>query len=788
MAGEACLTLERIEALAAGDAPGAVESEHLTTCDACRETLEGVKADNALFASAMGAVEVSSSVDRTADAPAGYEFIEEIHRGAQGVVYLAEQIAAKRRVAVKLTLRGAFASMRQRARFDREVELAASLKHPSIVTVYESGGTPSGGRYMAMEYVDGLPLDRWFETRGRAPREVASVIADLADALDAAHLRGVIHRDLKPSNILVTTEGTPKVVDFGIAKGVLGDQEAQTLQGEFVGTLAYAAPEQVTGEPDAVDVRADVYALGALLYEGLTGERPVKLEGSLATSVRAIQQSDPVVPSVSAPDVSADLDAIALRALEKDPRDRYQSARELRDELQRYRSGDAVLARSDDAWYRAKKWARKRRKRIAAAAVAIFALGVTGGLVLAQRAAEAEARLASAQAAVEQAERTKFTDSLEEAMKALDTETSNESVRTLEEFLAILADQFESRIPESPELEANLRTWIGIALTRESDFDDAERQLTRALQRWTDATDSSSPEVAQAKHNLARLYWKSSEYAKAEPLYREALQTRRALGDEHALDAARTAHHLASTLQRLGRFDESVALYEEALAARRELLSPDDPAVANTLNGLGECYGDQRRFDEALVRYQESQRIITAAVGPDDWRTASAAANVGRCLIELGRPDEATSFLQRADEINREWWPADDPRVLRTQLALAWAAGDASRFSTHLEAFIARLGAQHLEVTESRLVHAELLLADREWDAALDAARRAGNALEGQGGEWRIGHAHVIAAEALDGLGRNDESEKERILAGEVFERTLAEDDPLRQRAGVASR
>ncbi len=778
---ETCLTLERVEALAAGDPPTADEDGHLSTCDACRETLDGVRADNALFASALGAIDMSPVLDRSDDAPAGYEFIEEIHRGAQGVVYLAEQIAAKRRVAVKLTLRGAFASMRQRARFDREVELAASLKHPSIVTVYESGGTPSGGRYMAMEYVEGLPLDLWFESRRREPRVVAQVMADLADALDAAHRRGVIHRDLKPSNVLVTPEGTPKVVDFGIAKGVLGEQDAQTLQGEFVGTLAYAAPEQVSGEPDAVDTRADVYALGALLYEGLTGERPVKLSGSLATSVRAIQQQEPVMPSVSAPGVNADLDAIALRALEKDPRDRYQSARELRDELHRYLSGEAVHARSDDVWYRAKKWARKRRKRIAVAAIVLTVLGVATGLLVARQASEQRARF-------EEGLKAGLERTFDRSLRAVDTETSNEPITSLNDFLSLLAVIVTDEIPDSPELEARIRSSLGIAMTRESQFEEAENNLTIALNRWIEAEGDGSSEVARARHNLARLFWKRGDYASAEPLYREALVTRRGLGVPGALDAARTAHHLASTLQRLGRFDESVAMYEESLAARREQLGPDHPDVANTLNGLGECYGDQRRFDEALARYEESQRIITAAVGADDWRTASAAANVGRCLIELGRVEEAERLLERAREINLAWWPDDDPRVIRVSLAHARTRNDVREMQRLVRKLAERLGGSHIEVAEARLDLAEMHLDRGEWDAALTAAREASGVLGAELIEWRAGYAQLLIAEALSGMGQREIATGPRERAREVFSRTLRADDPLRLRADGAPR
>ncbi len=639
---EGCLTLERVESLAARDDATDDERVHLESCGGCREALESVRDDNALFAEALGSIELNGNeVERGDDAPAGYRFLEEIHRGAQGVVYLAEQLRTKRRVAVKLTLRGAFASARQRARFDREVELAASLKHGSIVTVYESGATPSGGRYMAMEYVEGLQLDRWFATRGREPRAVARVMAAIADAIDAAHRRGVIHRDLKPSNVLVTSDDLPKVVDFGIAKGVLGGGEAQTLAGEFVGTLAYAAPEQVSGEPDAVDTRADVYALGALLYEGLTGERPVKLEGSLATCVRAIQEVDPAVPSVHASGVSGDLDAVAMRALEKRPEDRYQTAGALRKELERYLMGEAVLARSDDAVYRLRKWARKRRKRLVVVGAGVLALAVAGGL-------GTQALIAGALAKSEAVKKGELRLLITSTLDALDTETSNEPITTLTEFLSLLASTVAEVLPDSPELEAPIRARIGIAMTRESQFEEAEENLTRSLELWLLASGEGSAEVASARHNLARMYWKRGDYAAAEPLYRSALETRRGLGVGFELETARTAHHLASTVQRLGRFDEAVVLYEEALADRRVVLGGDHPDVANTLNGLGECFIDQRRFGEALERFRETHRIIGAAVGEGDWRTASVATNEARCLLALGRDDEARGLLTGA--------------------------------------------------------------------------------------------------------------------------------------------
>ena len=783
--GAGHLPLHRAEMIAAGLPPEPDERDHLAECAPCREEIERIEDDNALLGAAAAAASDADPADALAsDAPPGYRFIEEIHRGAQGVVYLAEQNRTNRRVAVKLTLRGAFASARQRARFDREVELAASINHPSVVTVYESGATPSGGRYMAMEHVEGLPLSRWFETRGRDSRAVAAVLADLASAVAAAHRKGVIHRDLKPSNILVADDDRPVLVDFGIAKGVLGPASAgavsETLAGEFVGTLAYAAPEQVSGEPDAVDTRADVYALGALLYEGLAGARPLELEGSLAGCVRAIQEEPPRPPSSRDPRVPADLDAVALRALEKRPEDRYQSAGDLEDDLRRYLAGDAVTARAHDSLYRLRKWARRRRKRLAAAAAALLALAVTAGFA-------GRAYFAGVEAEIARGERAYTVEALLKPLEAADTELSNEAVNSLNDYLILMAGALAKELPDSPELEAAIRARVGIALTAENEFDEARRQLERALSLCKQAAGDRSPQAAEARHNLARLHWKRGDYESARPLYIQALEIRRETLPPGDLETARTAHHLAATLQRLGRFEEAVALYQEALDARTAALGEHDPAVANTLNGLGECFSDQRRFREALLRFRESRRIITAAVGERDWRTASAAANEARALLSLGREDEARPLLERALEINRVWWRENDVRVLRIRLALACIEDDTAALADIADELERALGPDHVIVAGARNALAEERLKRRDWAGALAAAKRAERSLAPRGADWPLAHALIIQSEALERLGRAGEADRAAERARNILSACdLPEHDPLLARARAA--
>ena len=253
------------------------------------------------------------------DAVAGYEIRDEIHRGGQGVVFEAYQRATKRTVALKVLLHGAFATDRQRRRFEREIEMVAGLQHPSIVTIYDSGVMSSDRPYFAMEYIDGVPLDRHVEARreeafaaghqragGPGASERSFVLHDVlrlflkvCDAIAYAHQHGVIHRDLKPSNILIDGQGEPHIVDFGLAKTAEVDATegppSVTLAGEFMGTLAYASPEQIKGSPP-LDVRSDVYSLGMILYELLTSRFPYRVSGPLADVFAQITGAEPEPP------------------------------------------------------------------------------------------------------------------------------------------------------------------------------------------------------------------------------------------------------------------------------------------------------------------------------------------------------------------------------------------------------------------------------------------------------------------------------------------------------------
>ena len=305
----------------------------------------------------------------------GYRILREIHRGGQGVVYKALQTATKRTVAVKVLLHGPFASERQRHRFEREIDLLAGLRHPNIVTLYDSGVTRDHRHFFVMEYVHGQPLGSYLADRPLSIDEMLFLFRDVCSAVNYAHQHGVIHRDLKPSNICVDSDGAPHVLDFGLAKAAGAARNAGgplTITGEFMGTLAYASPEQTRGDAGRLDTRSDVYSLGVVLHEMLTGQLPYSVSGPIEHLVEAIRETPPRRPSTLRRGIDHDVDTIVLKALAKDKEQRYQSAGNFADDLGYYLNGEAIVAKRESIAYLVRRQLRHWvvRHRVGASLIA----------------------------------------------------------------------------------------------------------------------------------------------------------------------------------------------------------------------------------------------------------------------------------------------------------------------------------------------------------------------------------------------------------------------------------
>jgi serine/threonine-protein kinase len=320
----------------------------------------------------------------------GYEIEAELGRGGMGVVYRARQTRLKRTVALKMVLAGARASPALLARFQTEAEAVARLQHPQIVQIHEVG-EHNGCPYLCLELVDGGSLDRKLAGTPQPAREAARLAEMLARAMHYVHRHGILHRDLKPSNVLLSAEGVPKITDFGLAK-LLDAHSDATPSDAVLGTPSYMAPEQAGGQAGAVGARSDVYALGAILYELLTGRPPFRAATPMDTLLLVLSQ-EPVAPRRLQPKVPRDLETICLKCLEKEPSGRYHDAGDLADDLARFLAGEPIQARPVTPWQRAVKWARRHRLLVAfagASGVALLALATLGLWV--QQAARVEAR------------------------------------------------------------------------------------------------------------------------------------------------------------------------------------------------------------------------------------------------------------------------------------------------------------------------------------------------------------------------------------------------------------
>jgi tetratricopeptide (TPR) repeat protein/tRNA A-37 threonylcarbamoyl transferase component Bud32 len=564
-------------------------------------------------------LEAALSGDDTVDDPAqghpqlfgDYELLEEIAHGGMGVVYKARQMSLNRVIALKMILGGKLASAADLQRFRAEAEVVANLDYPNIAPIYEIG-EHDGQQYFTMKLIDGGSLAEWLsrERGGLDERKAAQLIATLARAVHCAHRRGILHRDLKPANILIDAQGEPHITDFGLAKNIKAANDI-TVSGTVLGTPAYMAPEQAAGRTKEVSTAADVYSLGAILYELLLGRPPFQASTVLET-LRKVMDEEPVRPSTVNRRFDRDLETICLKCLEKDPQRRYGSAEALADDLEHWLRHEPILARRLSVTERLWKVARRRPAlaalvvTIVAALVAITVISITMSLRIAasERAARAEAERARRES--EKSRRTAaflsriVGDVWPSVAQGKDTQLLKEILQETAKRLRELKDQ--------PDTEADLRLTLARAYQGLGLFKEQE---------------AMSAEAAR----LAKAYW----------------------GDRHE----RVVECLLSQAYAVftqGRRDDALAIYNEVLAIRKHLHGEDHPSVAWVYSRMADVHIAFGNRDASEKLWRKALPIQEKAGEIVPWSYSLLC--LGRVALERGNVTAAEEKFHEALKVH----------------------------------------------------------------------------------------------------------------------------------------
>lgn len=590
-----------------------------------------------------------------ANAPEGigaYRILSEIGRGGMGVVYLAERADGQyqRRVAIKLVQRGLASGPELLRRFSLERRILAGFQHPNIAQLLDAGVTEDGTPYLVMEYVEGTRIDKYCDNRELSLRERIELFRHVCSAVQCAHRNLVVHRDIKPSNILVTAEGVPKLLDFGIAKLLrAGDASAATpddpaelltltAPAERLMTREYASPEQVRGL--AITTATDVYALGIILYGLLTGHHPFEAyRADFIALERAICETEARAPSAAvsrlpdlelAPQLRGDLDSIVLKAIRKEPGDRYVSVDQLSEDLNLYLQGFPVLARRGTRRYRAAKFMRRHLWGISAAAgfvLLLLAFGAGMSLLavrLARERTRSNEEAVKARQAQEIAEAVNHflqEDVLAQASASHQAGTGpnakadpNLTVRTaLDRAATAIAGKFGGQ----PMVEASIRQTIGQAYANLGLLPECQLQWERSLDLFQRFSGKQNADTLNAMRLLGDLYMREGKYPRAEQLYRETLELdRRALGLQNPVTVG-AMYSLGVLYTREGKYSQAESLLAETLAISLRVSGEMDSDSVGLMRDLASAYSDDGKYGQAEPLFQKALEVEHRLFGPD---------------------------------------------------------------------------------------------------------------------------------------------------------------------------
>ncbi len=649
----------------------------------------------------------------------GYTIIRLLGEGGMGSVYEAEQLQPARRVAIKV-LRLGYATKALTRRFQLEAEALARLKHPGIAQVYEVGIDQKIAQpYIAMELVEGPSLKAFVRSNELPARDILGLASKLCDAVEHAHQRGVIHRDLKPTNILIDESGTPKILDFGIARVTEQDVRAVTMKteiGQIIGTLAYMSPEQASGDPSQIDHRSDVYSLGVILFELLTGQLPHQTDKmQLADALSVVRDHDPTRISSLDTRLRGDIDTIIAKALERDPDRRYQRAAELGNDIRRHLGDEPILARPPSRMYQLEKFAKRNKGFVASVCVVFLLLSV--GVVSLSFALQREsiARKSAEESLVRSTAAYEFLDEIFLGLGPKQTEGKDT------ELLRMMLDRAAERAMtgiEIPVVRAEMLTLIGQTFNAVFAYEDAALVLDDAIELYESTPPIDERGLHHAHSLLATSLFKLGKLEDAEQQFELLVAYEREAGDAEqlsitlrqfsemimetgrfdealsfieeatsvytghgALEQGRQQQQMGAVLRRLGRYDEASACYRNAMDRFRSIGADIESSV--TLNSMAIIARRKGSLEESERYYRESIALrdrVDSRVNPD---TAAGYANLGRLYNQMGRYEAAVEVLDISVSQHIELFGPGHPNLAYPRLALAEAL---SRQGLHSDA------------------------------------------------------------------------------------------------------
>jgi len=664
----------------------------------------------------------SIPAEKPGDRIGRYKLLQQIGEGGCGVVYMAEQEEpVRRRVALKVIKLG-MDTKSVIARFEAERQALALMDHPNIAKVLDAGATDAGRPFFVMELVKAVPITRYCDENNLGTATRLGLFVEVCHAIQHAHQKGIIHRDIKPSNIMVADHDgvpVPKIIDFGIAKATtdqrLTDKTVFTAFEQFIGTPAYMSPEQAKLSGLDIDTRSDIYSLGVLLYELLTGKTPFDakrlLEAGLDEVRRIIREEDPARPSTKLETLDAaeqttvarhrqsdppklahlirgDLDWIVMKALEKDRARRYETANGLAMDIQRHLENDPVLARPPSAAYRLQKTWRRHKTAFAVVAllatVLVAATAVSGWQAVranrqARRALQAESlakqRLADSEA---------IAHFLTEVFKSPSPLRDGRTI-TVAESLSNAAMRLEIELTNQPARQAEFRSAIGETYYGLGLFQEAIRLQEKARDYYLAASGPESLDTLVATRRVANLYAEVGRLDEAIKMLEQVLtQSRKALGPEH-LETINAMSILAGACNVADRWDESLKLRAESLALSRNVNGPENPITIQFMEELAISHLQLGHLRDSIPLGEQVLALSARVLGPEHRQTLRCMYSLGASYYAAGRRDEALKLWEEALPLDRKVNGPEHPLTLKVMSRLAIIYGETGRHDEALK-------------------------------------------------------------------------------------------------------